>query len=134
MEWVFPQQFILRIVTGGFLTMLGRLLVCRRGHDYAVQVLDAPAVLDEFSRKPIQEFRMCGAIALDAEFAGCADDAFAEMIVPDAIDDHTSGQGIRGVSQDFGQRSAPATVVDLCGFAVQDLQIAGRYLLALLVE
>src|SRR5690242_8784813 len=47
-------------------------------------------------------------VAVDAEIAGRAHDAFAEMVLPEAIHHHASGQRIRGGGNPFGQ-SQPAS-------------------------
>ena len=82
--------------------------------------LDAPAVLDEVAGQPVEQFGMRGALAHLAEIVGRADDAFAEMMLPDAIDHHARGQRIRSAlaiqrasasrrpSASLGHRHAPA--------------------------
>ncbi len=68
-------------------------------------MLDAPAVFHEFSREPIEQFRMRGSRAVCAEVAGRADQPFAEMILPDAIHHHARGERIRRIHNPLARMS-----------------------------
>src|SRR5436190_21224558 len=97
-------------------------------------MLEAPAVFHELGREPIEQRWMRRGIALHAELARRADDAFTEMVMPQAIDDHARGEGIVGIGQEFCQRCATPAVLDLCWRGINDLHETGRNFLALLIE
>ena len=54
---------------------------------------------------------MGGRVALLAEVAGRADNALAEVLLPDAIDDDAGGEWILGIDDGFGQVEAPLPCV-----------------------
>jgi len=65
-------------------------------------------IFDKACGQIIQQFRMAGAIPLEAEIARRLDDPAAEMLFPDAIDNDASGKR-RGFGQDrIGQVDPPA--------------------------
>src|SRR5687768_4954640 len=57
-------------------------------------MFQAPAVVAKVSREPIEQFRICGMLALRSEVFGCANKPTAEELVPDAIDHDASSQRI----------------------------------------
>src|SRR5262245_31580135 len=61
----------------------------------------------KLDRQPIEQFRMCGRLAQLAEVARRAHDAFAEMMLPDAIDHHPRGERILPRHQPLGQSAPP---------------------------
>jgi len=63
------------------------LPVDRRGHDQAVDVLDAPSFFDELARQPVEQVGMGRALAARAEILGRLHQADAEMLLPEPIDD-----------------------------------------------
>ncbi len=71
-----------------------RHLVGLRGHHQPVHRLHAPAALDELERQPVEQLRMRRRLAHLAEVARRADDAFAEMMLPDPVHHHARGQRI----------------------------------------
>ena len=70
------------------------LLIHGREHDLAVQPLERPAVLHEVPGQVIEQRRVRGRLAAQAEVAGRAPPAPAEVIQPHAIDDHARRQRI----------------------------------------
>ena len=48
--------------------------------------------------------------ATEAEVIGAADQAIAEVSLPDAIDDHPRGEGVIGVSEPMGEFETTAVV------------------------
>ena len=78
-----------------------------------MHVLHAPAAADELGGQPVEQFGMRRALAHDAEIAGRADDAAAEVIMPDAIDHDARGQRIVGVGEPLRQRGAAAGRFDI---------------------
>ena len=73
-----------------------------------MQLLDGPAVVDEPGGEPIEQLGMRGLLAHDAEVARRADQAFAEVMLPDAVHDHARRQRIIGAGQPFGAASGGA--------------------------
>lgn len=66
--------------------------------DFADEGFNGPVVLDKAKRKVVEEFGVAGKFAGLAEVVGCADDAFAEKVFPNAIGHDAGGQRIFGVS------------------------------------
>ena len=62
--------------------------------DLAVEFLQAPAAGDEAGGELIEQFGMGGPVAHTTEIRGRADDAFAEMMLPDAVDDDAGGERV----------------------------------------
>ena len=55
--------------------------------------LEPPAPRHELMGEPLEQFRMRRPLAADAEVADGADQAFAEVVLPDPIDHHAGEQG-----------------------------------------
>ena len=72
------------------------LLIGTGKHDPPVQRLDGPARGDKFTRQVIEQFGMTGRIAAHAEIAGRGDKPFAEMPLPDTVDQHPGRQWVPG--------------------------------------
>src|SRR5262249_60515111 len=89
-----PEQLVVRINLGRLDIERRRLLIDVREHNQTAQLLDAPALLDKSGRKPIQQFTVSFAVAHLAEIARRADDAASEVVMPDAVDHHASGQWV----------------------------------------
>ena len=88
-----------------------------------MQFLDAPAVLNEGRSQVVEQFRIGGAIAHDAEVAAGADETGAEVSLPDAVHDHAGGEGIFRVGQPVGERGAAAGAGEAGGR--DDLRVCG---------
>src|SRR5207249_9076303 len=72
--------------------------------DEPMQFLDRPAVIDEPACEPVEELRMRGLLAHDSEVAGCADQSFPEVMLPDAVHDDARGERIVRAGEPPGQR------------------------------
>ncbi len=59
-----------------------------RQHDEPVQMLEAPAMVDQLARQVIEKLGMSRLLALLAEVVGGAHDRPCEMPAPDAVDQH----------------------------------------------
>src|SRR4029453_8600033 len=46
--------------------------------------------------QPVQQLRVRRLVPLEAEVVGGADDAAAEVVLPDAVDHHPGGEGVLG--------------------------------------
>ena len=57
-------------------------------------MLDAPPVLHEFIRQPVEQFRMGRRDTQSTEVCRCWDQTFAEVMQPDPIHDHSCDQRI----------------------------------------
>ena len=68
-----------------------------------------PAVVDEVGGEPIEEFRVRGWGAKLAEVVGAFHDAFAEVVLPKAIDVDSCRRWIVLRGNPLGQHTAPAT-------------------------
>ena len=55
---------------------------------------EALAILDEVGRQPVEQLRMAGSFSQVTEVAGRFDDAFAEMVLPDPVDDDARRQWV----------------------------------------
>ena len=86
---------------------LGRLAIGRRGQDQPVQRLELPAARDEFGRQPVEQLGVAGGLAQPAEVARRADQAAAEMVLPDPVDDDAGRQRIVGPAQPASQGQPP---------------------------
>src|SRR5262249_4955330 len=86
----------------------GILAVSGRQHHQSMKVLETPAALDQFDGQPIEQLRMRGGIAHCAEVAGRGDDAGAEMMLPQAIDEDTGCQRIVLARQPTSQSRTPS--------------------------
>ena len=78
-------------------------LVCRGIHDEPVHGLDRPIGFDKFCRKPIKQFRMERQFAQVAEVVHGANNAFAEMSLPNAVDHDPCRQGVIGLRDPLGK-------------------------------
>ena len=92
----------------GGVVELRRHLVGLRRHDQPVHLLDAPAAVHELDRQPVEQLRMRRLLAHLAEVIERRHDAAAEMMMPDAIDDHARGQRIVRRRQPLRQRPPAA--------------------------
>src|SRR6185295_13001212 len=74
------------------------------GEDEPVQFLERPVgVVDEPIGEPVQEFRVSGCGTHEAEVAGGADEADAEVLLPDAVDDDARGQWVIRAGEPLGE-------------------------------
>ena len=56
--------------------------------------LERHVLTRELGGKPVEECGICGRFPVASEITGRADDAAAEVIVPDPIDDHACSQRV----------------------------------------
>ena len=103
-----PYEAVLGIDLRRVGTPLAGLAVSRRGDHELVDGLEAPAAGHEIAREPIEQLGMRGRVADDAEIAGRGDDAAAEMVLPEPIDDDACRQGMIGAGEPCGQLGAAA--------------------------
>ena len=66
-------------------------------------MLEIPAAVHQFDGQPVEEFRVRGQLALRAEFLARADQSDTEDGFPQAVGDHTGGEGVPAVHQPAGQ-------------------------------
>ncbi len=72
---------------------------------------------DEIRREPIEKFRVRGRRAVVAKIVGRVHQARAEMVLPNAIDDHARGKRIFRAHNPLRQRHAPRRFRGLGGKA-----------------
>ena len=94
-----------------------------------MQLLERPAGGDELRGEMIQQFGMRRAFAEQSEVARCSDEAPSEMMLPNSIDQHASGQRIRGIGNRFRQLQTSAPFAERGRFGrAEDRQEASRNL------
>ncbi len=76
-----------------------RLAIGGRQHDLPMQPLDAPAILDEVHRQPVEQFRMRRQAPRATEIAQRLDDAATEVMMPDAIHEDARSKWMLWLSQ-----------------------------------
>src|SRR5438128_11913258 len=81
------------------------------GDDQAVQALERAAVVAERDGEPVEQLGMAGRRAHFAEIVGRIDEAFAEVVVPDAVDDGTPGQAVFRLGDPASQRGTAGALV-----------------------
>ena len=62
-------------------------MIRRRGHDQTMHLLHAPAAGNELGRQPVEQFRMTGRLASQAEVVWRVDQTTTETLLPHAVDD-----------------------------------------------
>src|SRR5690349_11737400 len=72
-----------------------------------MKLLEAPLLTDQLSRQPVEQSRVRRPAAIEAKVIRRVDQANAEMIVPEAVDDDSGSQRIAGIGDPFGQAGAP---------------------------
>ena len=75
-----------------------------------MQRLGAPALVDQATRQPVEQFGMAGRLGAEAEVAGRADQPGAEVVHPDPVDPDARRQRIGGVDDRPRQLQPPAPV------------------------
>src|SRR4026209_2167691 len=94
--------------------MLRGLLIGIGSQNQPVQCLEAPFLFHELGCQKIQQLWMRGPVAVDAKVAGCPNQSFAEMVLPNAVYDDTRSQRILGAGDPFSQGLAPSrTTADI---------------------
>ena len=86
------QQAVVRVGIGDRPVEGGRLPIGVRQGDLADQSLHIPTRLHEVDRQPVEQFGVGGVIALGAEIAERFDDAGAEHLGPNPVDEHPGRQ------------------------------------------
>src|SRR4051794_12253268 len=77
-----------------------------------MKLLDRPTLSNELRGEPVEQFRMRGRLTVDAEIAWSANQSFAEVKLPDPVDDHARRQ--RTVHDPFGKRKPAQRTVASC--------------------
>ena len=85
-----------------------QFLVGGRRHDQSMQLLDRPVVVHEPVRQPIEQFWVRGPGAHRAKVVGRRHDPFAEMLLPDSVDDDAGRERVFWAGDPFGERQAAA--------------------------
>ncbi len=102
-----PEEACIRVERGCVGAHSRILRVGVGQHDESVQVFHRPSRADELAREPVEQFRVRGFCAVDAEVAGGFDDARAEVALPDAVGHHASSERVLGRCKPF-RESLPA--------------------------
>jgi hypothetical protein len=94
------------------------LLIGGTEHDLIMERFEAPVVADEFLGEEVEEFGVGRAFSLETEIAGGIDEATAEVMVPDAVDDDPGEEvagTVFGISHPVGERASPLGSADVFG-------------------
>ncbi len=83
-----------RVCVGG--VDAGLLAIGVAEEDEAVDGLEAPLVFEELVGEPVEEFGVGGSVAAEAKVARCGNDAGAEVMMPEAVDDDSAGERVCG--------------------------------------
>ena len=75
-----------------------------------MNVFDRPTAANELAGQPIQQGGMRRPLALDAEVARRSDQAVAEVIHPNSIDHHASGQRVFRRGDPIRQSQPPFSI------------------------
>ena len=71
-----------------------------------MKTFEIPTVFDEIGREPIEEFLMGRGRSGAAKIVGVPGDRFAEVILPDAIDDGAGSERVFGMGDPFSKSQA----------------------------
>src|SRR5262249_12405540 len=96
-----PAQAGFRVPGGGPRIERTRVAVGVREQYQSMRRLPAPTALHEFGREPVEQLWMAGTVSGRPEIARRLHDAFAEMVLPDAIDGHAGRQRVVGAGDPF---------------------------------
>jgi hypothetical protein len=113
-----PEEAIFGIGGEGRGTRAAALLVGGAEHHLFVQGFEAPVVADEFLSEEVEEFGVGRAFALETEIAGGIDEAAAEVMVPEAVDDDAGEEvagAVFGIGHPVGERASPLGSADVFG-------------------
>ena len=91
-----PEQEILGVVVDRRAAGHARHPVRVREHDQPVQVLEAPAVVDQVAGEEVEQLGVGRLLALLAEVVGRAHDRPPEVPAPDAVGQHPRHQRVLG--------------------------------------
>ena len=110
---VLPPEKLVLGIDGGRPSAVSRddLPIRGRHHDQSMQFLDRPAALHELDGQPIEQLGMRRPCAAVAEIVRRRDEARAEMLLPDAVDDDPRGPRVVGRSDPVRQRADRRPVV-----------------------
>ena len=87
-----PEELVVGILRPPVIIDGARLPVGGARHDQPMDGLEAPLLFHEPVGQPFEEFWMRGLVSLRAEIVWCGDDAAAEVVVPEPVDDHAGGE------------------------------------------
>ena len=68
-----------------------------------MQMLEAPAMLNQIVCKPIKQLGVRWTPSVKPKVVGRLHDAYAKMVLPDAVDDHSREQRIASFGNPFRQ-------------------------------
>jgi hypothetical protein len=100
-------------------------------NDEAVKLFDRPAVGDEASCQPVEQFRVSGRVAAHAEIAGSADQPLAKVADPDAVDQYSGRERVVRARDGLGQFQPAAAAAKRFAFgAAERFQELSRHAFA----
>ena len=121
------EEAVLRVRGGQAVDGPAALLVGRGQHDEPVHRLDRPARIHESRGEMVEQLGMRRPFPARAEVVGSADQALAEVVLPDPVDHDAGRQRMIGTRQPVGQLPTAAPLGDrLPMLARQDPREAAR--------
>ena len=91
---------------------VGRLPIGGRHEDPLMEFLQGPAFIHEAQGEPIKEFGVRGLLGHIAEVIGRGNDAGAEVVQPEPVDEDAGGERVGPVGDGHGKLAAPAAFVE----------------------
>ena len=76
-----------------------------------MQMLHVPAALDQFGRKPIEQFWIARGRRISPKFKGIGCQRRSHMPIPNMVNGHSGRQRIAPVGNPFGKRLSPASAL-----------------------
>ena len=71
-----------------------------------MKAFDTPAIFHEIGSEPVDKFGVSRRRSLYSKIVGISSNGFIKMILPNPVDDRTSGEWILGVSHPFSECEA----------------------------
>ena len=100
------EQPVVRIELSGLLRSRGCLAVGGGVEDQPVQLLDRPTLVDELERQIVEQLGMAGPSSGHAEVVRRGHQPLAEVVLPDAVDEHARKERVRRRRDPAGEGSA----------------------------
>src|SRR5208283_161932 len=92
---------------GDFLAGVRRLAIGGGKQNLAMQILHVPTIRHESGSQVVEQLLIARLVARLAEIADRGDDALAEILVPDTVDEDARRQWIARAHEPVGERGAP---------------------------
>ena len=105
-----PEILVVAVDRGTVFPCRARLPVGGARDDQTVEALERAAAVAEFRRQPVEQVGVRGRGTHASEVTRRRDDAPAEVILPDTVDDRPPGERVVGAGDPAGQRHAAVSL------------------------